>query len=89
MTTSGTFVHGDYWACTSVFGSQNTSHGRVGLHDPKGASDSSVAGYKFYESSMLGDVVIVGNSGERTVEASNGLNGWYLSWSDWKAGSAV
>ncbi|MGW2962862.1 L,D-transpeptidase [Streptomyces sp. NPDC001220] len=89
LTTSGTFVHGNYWASTSVFGSQNTSHGCVGLHDAKGASDSSVAGYKFYESSMLGDVVIVRNSGEKTVEASNGLNGWNLSWSDWKAGSAV
>ncbi|MFF4545944.1 Ig-like domain-containing protein [Streptomyces sp. NPDC001406] len=89
LTTSGTFVHGNYWASTSVFGHQNTSHGCVGLHDAKGASDSSVAGYTFYESSMLGDVVIVKNSGERTVEPSNGLNGWNLSWADWKAGSAV
>ncbi|NEA99541.1 Ig-like domain-containing protein [Streptomyces sp. SID13726] len=89
LTTSGTFVHGNYWASTSVFGSQNTSHGCVGLHDAKGANDTSVAGYKFYESSMLGDVVIVKNSGEKTVEASNGLNGWNLSWADWKAGSAV
>ncbi|MET8450279.1 hypothetical protein [Streptomyces sp. NPDC005209] len=23
------------------------------------------------------------------VEPSNGLNGWNLSWTDWKAGSAV
>ncbi|MER6224044.1 L,D-transpeptidase [Streptomyces sp. 900105755] len=89
LTTSGTFVHGNYWASTAVFGHENTSHGCVGLHDAKGASDSSVAGYKFYESSMLGDVVIVKNSGEKTVEASNGLNGWNLSWADWKAGSAV
>ncbi|MEW1778331.1 Ig-like domain-containing protein [Streptomyces sp. NPDC086777] len=89
LTTSGTFVHGNYWASTSVFGSQNTSHGCVGLHDAKGAGDSSVAGYRFYESSMLGDVVVVRNSGDRTVEASNGLNGWNLSWTDWKAGSAV
>jgi hypothetical protein len=89
LTTSGTFVHGNYWASTSVFGHQNTSHGCVGLHDAKGASDSSVAGYEFYESSMLGDVVIVKNSGERTVEPSNGLNGWNLSWADWKAGGAL
>ncbi|CAM5347677.1 L,D-transpeptidase [Streptomyces canus] len=89
LTTSGTFVHGNYWAATSVFGSRNTSHGCVGLHDAKGADDSSVDGYKFYESSLLGDVVIVKNSGEKTVEPSNGLNGWNLSWSDWKAGSAV
>ncbi|MER6540325.1 Ig-like domain-containing protein [Streptomyces sp900105755] len=89
LTTSGTFVHGNYWASHSVFGHENTSHGCVGLHDAKGASDSSVDGYKFYESSILGDVVIVKNSGEKTVEASNGLNGWNLSWADWKAGSAV
>jgi lipoprotein-anchoring transpeptidase ErfK/SrfK len=89
LTTSGTFVHGNYWASTSVFGSRNTSHGCVGLHDAKGADDSSVAGYKFYESSMLGDVVIVKNSGERTVDPANGLNGWNMSWADWKAGSAV
>ncbi|MET7686418.1 Ig-like domain-containing protein [Streptomyces sp. NPDC005483] len=89
LTTSGTFVHGNYWAPTSVFGHQNTSHGCVGLHDAKGADDSSVDGSKFYDSSMLGDVVIVKNSGEKTVAASNGLNGWNLSWADWKAGSAV
>ncbi|MER6351798.1 Ig-like domain-containing protein [Streptomyces sp. NPDC001634] len=89
LTTSGTFVHGNYWASTSVFGHSNTSHGCVGLHDAKGASDSSVAGYKFYESSMVGDVVIVRNSGERTVDPANGLNGWNLSWADWKAGSAL
>ncbi|MDQ1066264.1 lipoprotein-anchoring transpeptidase ErfK/SrfK [Streptomyces canus] len=89
LTTSGTFVHGNYWASTSVFGSRNTSHGCVGLHDAKGANDSSVDGYKFYESSLLGDVVIVKSSGEKTVEPSNGLNGWNLSWSDWKAGSTV
>ncbi|MEW2564979.1 L,D-transpeptidase [Streptomyces griseorubiginosus] len=89
LTTSGTFVHGNYWAADSVFGHENTSHGCVGLHDAKGANDPSVDGYKFYKSSMLGDVVIVKNSGERTVEPSNGLNGWNLSWADWKAGSAV
>ena len=89
LTTSGTFVHGNYWASTSVFGHENTSHGCVGLHDAKGANDSSVAGYKFYDSSMLGDVVIVKNSGEKTVDPANGLNGWNLSWTEWKAGSAV
>jgi len=89
LTTSGTFIHGNYWASTSVFGSSNTSHGCVGLHDAKGANDSSVAGYRFYESSMLGDVVIVKKSGEKTVGPANGLNGWNLSWADWKAGSAL
>ncbi|MFY7571294.1 Ig-like domain-containing protein [Streptomyces sp. WI04-05B] len=89
LTTSGTFVHGNYWAAASVFGSSNTSHGCVGLHDTKGANDTSVPGYRFYDSSMLGDVVIVKNSGEVTVDPANGLNGWNLNWADWKAGSAV
>ncbi|WP_371663790.1 Ig-like domain-containing protein [Streptomyces sp. NBC_00280] len=89
LTTSGTFVHGNYWASTSVFGNSNTSHGCVGLHDTKGANDTSVPGYRFYDSSMLGDVVIVENSDEETVAPANGLNGWNLNWADWKAGSAL
>ncbi|MFD4530166.1 Ig-like domain-containing protein [Streptomyces sp. NPDC058470] len=89
LTTSGTFIHGNYWASTSVFGSSNTSHGCVSMHDTKGADDTSVDGYKFYKSSMLGDVVIVKNSDEVTVDPSNGLNGWNLSWADWTAGSAL
>lgn len=89
LTTSGTFLHGNYWASPSVFGHTNTSHGCVGLRDAKGGNDDSMDGYKFYESSMLGDVVIVKNSGEETVDAANGLNGWNLSWEEWKAGSEL
>ncbi|MFD7281748.1 Ig-like domain-containing protein [Streptomyces sp. NPDC059862] len=89
LTTSGTFIHGNYWASPSVFGHENTSHGCVGLRDAKGGNDGSMDGYRFYESSMLGDVVIVTNSGEGTVGAANGLNGWNLSWEEWKAGSAL
>ncbi|MGW0331922.1 L,D-transpeptidase [Streptomyces sp. NPDC003011] len=89
LTTSGTFVHGNYWASASVFGGENTSHGCIGLHDAKGADDPSADGCRFYESSMLGDVVVVRNSGEDTVDPANGLNGWNLSWEDWKAGSAL
>ncbi|MEU6534780.1 Ig-like domain-containing protein [Streptomyces sp. NPDC047000] len=89
LTTSGTFIHGNYWAAEGVFGHQNASHGCIGLRDSKGAGDTSTAGYRFYESSMLGDVVIVKNSGERTVTASNGLNGWNLTWARWKSGSAL
>ncbi|MFJ4621072.1 Ig-like domain-containing protein [Streptomyces sp. NPDC088812] len=89
LTTSGTFIHGNYWASASVFGGENTSHGCIGLRDAQGAADSSVAGYAFYESSMLGDVVVVENSTRSTVDPSNGLNGWNMSWADWKAGSAL
>ncbi|WP_030258500.1 MULTISPECIES: L,D-transpeptidase [Streptomyces] len=89
LTTSGTFIHGNYWSSASIFGGQNTSHGCVGLQDAKGAQDSGTDGYTFYKSSMVGDVVEVVNSGDKTVAPDNGLNGWNLGWADWKAGSAV
>ncbi|MCQ4211850.1 L,D-transpeptidase [Streptomyces longispororuber] len=89
LTTSGTFIHGNYWAAASVFGTSNTSHGCIGLRDAQGADDSSTPGARFYRSSMVGDVVEVRRSGEETVAPANGLNGWNLSWAQWKAGSAA
>ncbi|MEV6465791.1 Ig-like domain-containing protein [Kitasatospora sp. NPDC051702] len=89
LTTSGTFIHGNYWSSPSIFGGQNTSHGCVGLRDAQGAQDSGTDGYKFYKSSIVGDVVEVVNSGDKTVAPDNGLNGWNLGWAEWKAGSAV
>ncbi|MFB7475364.1 Ig-like domain-containing protein [Kitasatospora sp. NPDC056184] len=89
LSTSGTFIHGNYWSPASTFGGQNTSHGCVGLRDVKGGQDASADGYKFFKSSMVGDVVEVVNSGDKTVAPSNGLNGWNMGWADWKAGSAV
>ncbi|MEU6378388.1 Ig-like domain-containing protein [Streptomyces sp. NPDC046909] len=89
LTNSGTFVHGNYWGAKSIFGSVNTSHGCVGLSDTKGANDKGTAGYWFYSNSIIGDVVVVSNTGDKTVAPDNGLNGWNLSWADWKAGSAV
>ncbi|MFF5251118.1 Ig-like domain-containing protein [Streptomyces leeuwenhoekii] len=89
LTTSGTFIHGNYWSPASVFGRRNTTHGCIGLRDAKGGDDRSAAGYAFYMDSLVGDVVIVKNSGERTVDPANGLNGWNLSWKKWKAGSAL
>ncbi|NBM14576.1 hypothetical protein GUY61_02530 [Streptomyces sp. GC420] len=38
--------------------------------------------------SLVGDVVVVKNSGDGTIAADNGLNGWNMPWSEWKAGSA-
>lgn len=89
LSTSGTFIHGNYWSPTSIFGSQNTSHGCIGLRDVKGGQDQGADGYKFFKSSMIGDVVEVVNSGDKTVVPSNGLNGWNMGWADWKAGSAL
>ncbi|MFF1299230.1 MULTISPECIES: Ig-like domain-containing protein [unclassified Streptomyces] len=89
LTSSGTFVHGNYWGAKSIFGSVNTSHGCIGLSDTKGGNDKGTAGYWFYNNSIVGDVVIVQNTGDKTVAPDNGLNGWNLSWADWKAGSAA
>ncbi|MBV6699256.1 L,D-transpeptidase family protein [Kitasatospora aureofaciens] len=80
LTTSGTFVHGNYWA--SPFGKTNASHGCVSMADEKGGSDSSVAG-KFFNDSMVGDVVKIVNSKEKTVSPSNGLGGWNVAWANW------
>ncbi|MGW6557705.1 L,D-transpeptidase [Streptomyces hydrogenans] len=85
LSTSGTFVHGNYWAPKSTFGSQNVSHGCVGLSDTRGAGDSSTPAAWFFDRSIIGDVVIVKNSKDKEIKPENGLNGWNLSWSEWTA----
>ncbi|MET8942077.1 Ig-like domain-containing protein [Streptomyces sp. NPDC004542] len=89
LTSSGTFLHGNYWGAKSIFGSVNTSHGCVGLSDTKGANDPSTPAAWMYNHSILGDVVVVQNTGDKTVAPDNGLNGWNMNWAQWKAGSAV
>ncbi|MEV6809794.1 Ig-like domain-containing protein [Streptomyces sp. NPDC017248] len=89
LTTSGTFIHGNYWGAPSVFGNVNTSHGCVGLQDKKGASDPSTPAAWFYDHTLIGDVVVVQHTGDKTVSPDNGLNGWNMDWAQWKAGSAV
>ncbi|MEU5209552.1 Ig-like domain-containing protein [Streptomyces sp. NPDC020742] len=88
LSSSGTFLHGNYWGNPSIFGNSGTSHGCVGLRDNKGGGGDTPAKW-FYNESLVGDVVIVKNSHDKTVQPDNGLNGWNLSWSDWKSGSAV
>jgi lipoprotein-anchoring transpeptidase ErfK/SrfK len=83
LTTSGTFVHGNYWRPASVFGSENTSHGCVGLQDVQGGGDGSMPAAWFYNNSLIGDVVQVVNSPDRVVSPDNGLNGWNMDWSAW------
>ncbi len=89
LSTSGTFIHGNYWGAKSIFGSVNTSHGCVGLADVKGAGDPNQPAAWFYNNSLIGDVVVVKNSPDKTIKPDNGLNGWNLNWADWQAGSAV
>jgi hypothetical protein len=89
LTTSGTFIHGNYWGAPSVFGNVNTSHGCVGLQDKQGADDPSTPAAWFYNHSIVGDVVVVQNTGDKTVSPDNGFNGWNMDWAQWKAGSAI
>ncbi|GGR36166.1 Ig-like domain-containing protein [Streptomyces netropsis] len=83
LSTSGTFLHGNYWSGSSTFGSENASHGCVGLEDQRGGGDPSTPAAWFYDNSLIGDVVVVKNSDDKTIQPENGLNGWNLSWADW------
>ncbi|MEW2522486.1 L,D-transpeptidase [Actinacidiphila alni] len=88
LTSSGTFVHGNYWSPAGVFGTTNVSHGCIGLRDVKGGSSQTPAGW-FFDHSLIGDPIRVLNSHDRTVAADNGMGGWNLSWEQWQAGSAL
>jgi lipoprotein-anchoring transpeptidase ErfK/SrfK len=88
LTTSGTFLHGNYWAPASAFGTTNVSHGCIGLRDDKGGGSDTPAGW-FFDRSLIGDVVEVVNSKDKKVAPDNGLGGWNMGWKEWKAGSAV
>ncbi|MFF4232721.1 Ig-like domain-containing protein [Streptomyces sp. NPDC001820] len=83
LSNSGTFIHGNYWASSGTFGSANVSHGCVGLRDARGAGDSSTPAAWFFDSSIVGDVVIVKNSKDKQISPENGLNGWNMSWAEW------
>ncbi|MFF8613238.1 Ig-like domain-containing protein [Streptomyces sp. NPDC015350] len=88
LTDSGTFLHGNYWSDEGVFGSDNVSHGCVGLLDVKGGGDDTPAG-RFFDRTLIGDVVEVVNSADKRVAPDNGLSGWNLDWARWRAGSAL
>ncbi|MBV1940677.1 L,D-transpeptidase family protein [Streptomyces sp. BV286] len=90
LTTSGTFIHGNYWynKGNPPFGKQGTSHGCIGLADVRGAGGDTTAKW-FFDNSLVGDVVTVRNSPDKTVAPDNGLNGWNMAWSAWTAGSAL
>ncbi|MEW1725120.1 Ig-like domain-containing protein [Streptomyces sp. NPDC093109] len=83
LSTSGTFVHGNYWASSGTFGSANVSHGCVGLRDIRGGGDNGTPSAWFYNASIIGDVVVVKNSDDKQIAPDNGLNGWNMSWSEW------
>lgn len=83
LSNSGTFVHGNYWASDSTFGSENVSHGCVGLKDARGAGDDDQPAAWFFNESIIGDVVVVKNSKDKQIAPDNGLNGWNMDWSEW------
>ncbi|MFE4539730.1 Ig-like domain-containing protein [Streptomyces scopuliridis] len=83
LSTSGTFIHGNYWASPGTFGSANVSHGCVGLRDIRGGGNNGTPSAWFYNASLIGDVVIVKNSKDKQIAPDNGLNGWNMSWSEW------
>ncbi|MFE0508519.1 Ig-like domain-containing protein [Streptomyces sp. NPDC058964] len=84
LTTSGTFVHGNYWG-GGAFGNYNASHGCVGLQDVRGGYSKSTPAAWFFNHSMIGDVVVVKHSHDATVAPDNGYNGWNMSWEKWTA----
>jgi len=85
LSTSGTFIHGNYWGGPGVFGNANTSHGCVGLQDVRGGGNSAMPASWFFNNSLIGDVVVVKNSHDKTISPDNGLNGWNMNWSEWTA----
>ncbi|MGW1027501.1 L,D-transpeptidase [Streptomyces sp. NPDC002577] len=86
LTTSGTFLHGNYWL-SRAFGEENVTHGCIGLRDVRGGDQDTPAAW-FFDRSLVGDVIEVVNSADKLVAPDNGLNGWNMDWADWKAGSA-
>ncbi|MFF4764314.1 Ig-like domain-containing protein [Streptomyces sp. NPDC001292] len=88
LTDSGTFLHGNYWSLPDTFGHANVSHGCVGLRDVKGGGSRTPASW-FFDRSLVGDVVEIVNSADKTVSADNGLGGWNMGWEEWKKGNAV
>ncbi|MFI6985821.1 Ig-like domain-containing protein [Embleya sp. NPDC050154] len=79
ITTSGTFVHGNYWADPSVFGSENTSHGCVSMTKENAKW--------LYDRVIPGDVVDISGSDERVVDPDNGFGDWNVPWDKWVAGA--
>lgn len=88
LTASGTYLHGNYWAKREWFGSVNITHGCIGLFDVRGGKEHTPASW-FFDRTLVGDVVEVVNSRDKTVAPDNGLGGWNMGWDLWKQGSAV
>ncbi|MEU1024360.1 Ig-like domain-containing protein [Streptomyces sp. NPDC005904] len=84
LSTSGTFIHGNYWS-GGAFGNTNASHGCIGLSDVRGGYSKKTPAGWFFENSLIGDVVVVKNSADKTIQPENGYNGWNMPWEQWRA----
>ncbi len=80
LTNSGEFVHAADWSA-AAHGRINVSHGCIGMN----TSDAQW----FYDNAIRGDVVEVQNSPRKVADFRNGYLGWNMSWSQWRAGSAL
>jgi lipoprotein-anchoring transpeptidase ErfK/SrfK len=79
ITDSGTFVHAAPW--DSQIGYANTSHGCIHL--------TTADAERFYSMSVPGDVVIVRGTSRPANLADRGMADWNMTWSQWRAGSAL
>lgn len=79
VTSSGEFIHSAPWNAGN-FGVRNASHGCVGM-----ANDTM---YDLYSTAQVGDPVKFVGSG-RELEVGNGWTDWDMTWTQWKARSAL
>lgn len=80
VTWSGEFVHSAPWSVSSQ-GVSNVSHGCVGM--------SNADAYYLWKAAQRGDPVEVTGSNRQMTAFDNGMGDWNLSWTAWKAGSAL
>lgn len=80
VTWSGEFVHSAPWSVGSQ-GVANVSHGCVGM-----STDNA---YYLWKSAHRGDPVETTGTSRHMTAFDNGMGDWNLSWTAWKAGSAL
>lgn len=80
VTWSGEFVHSAPWSVGSQ-GVSNVSHGCVGMNEKNM--------YYMWKTAHRGDPVEVTGSEKKMTNFDNGMGDWNLSWTAWKAGSAL
>lgn len=80
VTWSGEFVHSAPWSVGSQ-GVANVSHGCVGM--------SPANMHYLWKTAHRGDPVEVTGTNKHMPAFGNGMGDWNLSWSAWKAGSAL